>query len=511
MGNDIDVDKPSSLYPYQERDLNKLFEKLTQSAGGHRILYQLPTGGGKTRIFAEIAKWYITNCHHKVVVLTHRTELCDQTASTLKRLGIKNKVINSTVKRLRSREQHDCYVAMVETLRNRIKQGVFDPSQIGLVIIDEAHHNAFQKLLSRFPDAIVVGVTATPLSSNPDLPMKKSYNELIIGESISDLISQGYLAKPVSWSYDVEINSLKTGIYGDFTISTSDELYSSQAMLDLLLHAYETHSKNKKTLIFNNGIFTSRNVCKLFEDAGYPVKHLDSRHSAAEREAILKWFRRTKGAVLTSVSILTTGFDEPSIQTVILNRATTSLTLYHQMIGRGSRSLPRKKTFTIIDLGNNIDRFGEWQAPVDWQLIFDNPDLFVEQVHNQSGPEAHVISSDLRSNFPNTLQLSFDIQEAHQRAVDNGQKSMIVIRDAIRQHAMMCIENSGSIAQALELADLLDQEIQWRVKQYGKCLGKVTRNYTDWLVSDYKSRLRILIQKIMQRNLVRMKGKRKAA
>jgi superfamily II DNA or RNA helicase len=510
MESNVNMSKPSGLYPYQERDLNILFEKLTHSSKGHRILYQLPTGGGKTRIFSEIVKWYVNNRHKKVIVLTHRRELCSQTSATLKKVGITNKVIDSTVKRFRSKE-HDCYVAMVETLRNRLRQGLLDPSLIGLVIIDEAHHNAFQKLLSKFPDAIVVGVTATPFSSNADLPMNKSYHELIIGESISNLISQGYLAKPVSWRYDVELNSLKTGTYGDFTISTSDELYSSKAMLDLLLHAYETHSQKKKTLIFNNGIFTSRNVCKLFEDAGYPIKHLDNRHSPAEREDILKWFRKTRGAILTSVSILTTGFDEPSVQTVILNRATTSLTLYHQMIGRGARSLPKKKNFTIIDLGNNIDRFGEWKAPMDWQLIFDRPESFIESLHYQSAKEAHAIPADLRSDFPNTLQLSFDIQLAHQQAVDAGRKSMIVIRDAIRQHAMMCIENSESIAQALELADKLDQEIQWRVKQYGKCLGKVTKNYTDWLVSDYKSRLKTLIQKIMQRSLIKTKSKRKAA
>nr|WP_308198915.1 helicase-related protein [Chitinophaga sedimenti] len=166
------------------------------------------------------------------------------------------------------------------------------------MIIDEAHHNAFQKLLHRFPKAIVVGVTATPLSSNADLPMNKTYQQLIIGESIDGLIRQGYLAKPVTWRYDVELNSLKTGVYGDFTISTSDELYSSRAMLDLLLHAYETHSKHKKTLIFNNGIFTSRNVCKLFEEAGYPVKHLDNRHTPQEREDILKWFKRPKAPFL---------------------------------------------------------------------------------------------------------------------------------------------------------------------------------------------------------------------
>ncbi|WP_298737907.1 DEAD/DEAH box helicase [uncultured Chitinophaga sp.] len=510
MGKDIDAGRSAGLYPYQERDLKILFEKINHSPKGNRILYQLPTGGGKTRIFSEMARWFITTYRQQVMVLTHRTELCRQTAATLKQSGIRNKVINSTVKRISAREDYPCYVGMVETLRNRLRQGLIDVSDIGLLIIDEAHHNSFQKLLKRFPGALVVGVTATPLSSSIEQPMNKTYHELVVGESIASLVKQGYLAKPVCIRYDVELHSLRTGSHGDFTISTSDELYSSPAMLELLLHTYETHAKHKKTLIFNNGIFTSRNVCKMFRDAGYPVKHLDHHHSPTERADILKWFKKTKGAILTSVSILTTGFDEPAIQTVILNRATTSLTLYHQMIGRGSRSLPKKKTFAIIDLGNNTERFGEWQEPLDWQLIFERPELYYETIRSHSAQEARVISPDLRAKFPNTLQFSFDIQEAYHRTLADGRKPITVIRDAIRQHAAMCMENSASIAEALELSDALDNEISWRVKQYGKCLGKVTRNYTDWLKEDYKSRLKLLIQKLMQKS-VTGKSRSKAA
>jgi len=487
------------LYPYQQRDLDTLFERLSQNTTDHRILYQLPTGGGKTRIFSEIAKRFIAGYSKNVVVLTHRKELCNQTSLTLKKLGIANKIIDSTVKKLSGKERHSCFVAMVETLRNRIKDGIINPCDIGLVIIDEAHHNSFLKLLEEFSNAFIVGVTATPFNSSVEMPMKKYYQELIIGENIDDLIRNGFLAKPANWRYDVELNSLQTGIHGDFTISTSDELYSSPAMLELLLHAYEAHSKNKKTLIFNNGIFTSKNVCNLFSEAGYDIRHLDNHTPPAERVETLKWFKKTKGAILTSVSILTTGFDEPSVQTVILNRATTSITLYHQMIGRGSRRLPNKKTFTIIDLGNNTDRFGEWQKPLDWQLIFERPEAFAESLHNQSAGDAHQIPSDLRAKFPNSLQISFDIQQAYQQAIGSNQKAKTVIRDAIRQHAIMCIENSTTIAEALLLADELNKEIEWRVKQYGKCLGKVTKNYTDWLKEDYKTRLKTIIQKLMQR------------
>ncbi|TWR24715.1 DEAD/DEAH box helicase [Mucilaginibacter pallidiroseus] len=489
----------SDLYPYQQRDLDALFDKLSQITKDKRVLHQLPTGGGKTRIFSEIAKRFISHYNKGVVVLTHRTELCAQTSATLKKLGVPNKVINSKVKQLKSKECCTCFVAMVETLRNRIKDGLMNTNDIGLVIIDEAHHNSFQKLFGKFPNAYIIGVTATPFSSNADTPMYKNYHELLVGESIENLIAQGYLAKPTNWRYDVELASLKTGINGDFTISTSDALYSSPAMMELLLHAYEEHSKNKKTLIFNNGIFTSKNVCQMFSDAGYAVKHLDNHTPPAERAEILRWFKKTSNAILTSVSILTTGFDEPSVRTVILNRATTSVTLYHQMIGRGSRRLPNKKTFTIIDLGNNTDRFGEWHKPMDWQLIFERPEAFAESLHAQSTAEQHAIPADLKAKFPNTLSMSFDIQGAYQQAIDSNQKGKIVLRDAIRQHAVMCMENSESISEALQLVDELQKEIEWRVKQYGKCLGKVTKNYTDWLKEDYNSKLKTIITKVMQR------------
>ncbi|GAA4321852.1 DEAD/DEAH box helicase family protein [Mucilaginibacter gynuensis] len=487
------------LYPYQERDIRILFERLADLPSQTRLLYQLPTGGGKTRIFSEIAGRFISEFGGKVMILTHRMELCGQTSAALKALAVKNKVINSAVKRLSAKEQHRCFVAMAETLKNRIKSGLINPAEIDLVIIDEAHHNSFQKLLSKFEKARVIGVTATPFSSDISKPMKNYYHELVVGESIGNLIHEGFLAKPVSWRYDVELNSLQTGINGDFTIATSDALYASPAMLELLLHSYESHAKNKKTLIFNNGIFASKEVCRHFNEAGYPVRHLDGKTPDDERKEILAWFKKTKGAILTSVSILTTGFDEPTVQAVILNRATTSLTLYHQMIGRGSRRLPQKKTFTIIDLGNNTDRFGEWNAPLDWQKVFDYPEAYYEALHSKTEFEAHQLPADLRAHFPNTVQLSFDIQQAHHDAIANQLKSKIVIRNAVRQHALMCADNSDSLEHALMLTGLLEKEISWRVKQYAKCLGRVTKNYTEWLQEDYKTRLKALLTKIMSR------------
>jgi len=504
---EILADKPAGtatkkLYHYQENDIATLFSKLEQNPNNYRLLYQLPTGGGKTVIFSEIAGRFICKYQKKVIVLTHRKELCAQTSSALKMSGVSNKVIDSTVRKISRKDGYSCYVAMVETLKNRINDGLIHPDEVGLVIVDEAHHNSFHKLLGKFKNAAVIGVTATPFSSDINLPMRRSYDELVLGVEIGELIAQGFLARPTTWRYDVELNTLKTGLHGDFTVSTSDELYSSPAMLELLVDAYRAHAAGKKTLIFNNGIFTSRKVLEVFTDLGYPIRHLDNKTSPAERTAILKWLKKTKGAILTSVSILTTGFDEPTVQAVILNRATTSLTLYHQMIGRGSRRLPQKKTFSIVDLGNNADRFGEWNTPIDWKHVFENPEIYHESLTSKTSYEAHHLPSELRGRFPNSREISFDVQTAHKAAIDRGDKPKNVIRDSIRQHALMCVDNSTSVSEALSLVNDLEKEIDWRIKQYGKCLGNVTKNYTQWLKEDYHHKLAKLIQKIMSSRLV---------
>ena len=488
----------NSFYGYQERDINCIFEKI-ESTPKLKLLYQLPTGGGKTVVFSEIARRFIEQSGQTVMILTHRKELSKQTSTALKNLGVQNRIINSTSGNFKS--DLNCYVAMVETLRNRIKAKKIPTKEVGLVIIDEAHHNSFRKLLGNFKNAVIIGVTATPFSADISKPLKRQYDSLITGENISNLIEEGFLARPQSFVYEVELNTLKTGIHGDYTVSSSNELYSSAAMLDLLLKAYRENAAGKKTLIFNNGIDTSLKVNETFKTAGIAIRHLDNKTPDAERKEILQWFKKTKNAVLTSVSILTTGFDEPSVQHVILNRATTSITLYHQMVGRGSRKLPSKKTFTIIDLGNNIQRFGEWQEPVDWTFAFERPEAFAKQLNHHangssSSVQSHAISAELRAKFPNTLEMTFDVEEHYQEAIAMEEKPKIVIRESIRQHAKMCLDNAQTLTEAVSLAECLTPEIEWRVKQYVKCLENASKNYKEWLMEDYQNRLKGLIIKL---------------
>jgi len=110
----------------------------------------------------------------------------------LKTFGVKNKIVNSKIKELPDQHEYSCFVAMVETLKNRLNDEKLLIDNVGLVIIDEAHYNSFRKLLSLFENSFILGVTATPLSSNIGLPMYENYNELIVGDTIQSLIDQGF-------------------------------------------------------------------------------------------------------------------------------------------------------------------------------------------------------------------------------------------------------------------------------------------------------------------------------
>ena len=124
----------------------------------------------------------------------------------LTEFGVINKVVNSTAN-LDDQDQYSCFVAMVETLNNRLQDEKFDISNIGLVIIDEAHYNSFTKLFGYFDKSFILGVTATPLSSNIKLPMNDNYNELIVGETIEALIENEFLSRANTYSYNVGLTS----------------------------------------------------------------------------------------------------------------------------------------------------------------------------------------------------------------------------------------------------------------------------------------------------------------
>jgi type I site-specific restriction endonuclease len=270
-------------------------------------------------------------------------------------------------------------------------------------------------------------------------------------------------------------------------------------MQSKLVKAYEQESKGKKTLIFNNGIQTSRIVYEMFRHAGYKVEYIDNTNTKEERKRVLEWFKNTPDAILSSVGILTTGFDEPTIDTIIINRATKSLALYFQMIGRGSRILAVKKTFSILDLGNNVSRFGLWTSGVDWHAIFKNPNFFLDSLISDEEIERkfkYVMPDEVKELFSKSEDLDFDVKEEYELTAKSGLKSKAVLEKSLLQHAKICAENSEDVFDAHILSRELHDDIEFRIKQYSYCILKSSKNYIKWLEEDYKRQLRVKISQL---------------
>lgn len=483
-----------TLYPFQENTVSNILEELKSNGENFNLLYQLPTGGGKTVIFSEIAKRYIEQWGKKVLILTHRIELSVQTSKQLFAINVQNKVINSDVKKLVDNEEFQCYIAMVETLNNRLQDDENFIQDVGLVIVDEAHYNSFRKIFQYYQQANILGVTATPLSSNKALPLNDNYNKLLVGECISSLIEKGYLSDAETYTYDVNLHGLKIGSNGDFTVSSSELVYGNYFMQEKLLFAYEEVAIGNKTLIFNSGIDTSLRVEETFKKRGYKIRHLDSTFSDRDRKDVLSWFKNTPDAILTSVGILTTGFDEPTVETIIINRATRSLTLYHQMIGRGSRRLPNKSQFKLIDLGNNVRRFGYWQDYINWQDAFRFPDRFLESRLSEGDDIEFEVEYEFNKLHKERIDISilesFSIKDEYYACLDRGEKGKNAVDVSLENHYHAVMKTATDFYDALEMLEMLQEHIEHRLKQYTKCIAKSTPNYFKYLMETYNRQLR---------------------
>lgn len=490
------------LYPFQKSTVETILDELEKNGKNFNLLFQLPTGGGKTVIFSEIAKEFIRKTSEKVLILTHRIELSVQTSKQLHGINVNNMVVNSDVKTIKNQDDYQCYIAMVETLNNRLQENENFLEGIGLVIVDEAHYNSFRKIFQFYNQVNILGVTATPLSSNRALPLNDNYNKLIVGESIMSLIEKGYLSDAETFTYDVNLHGLKIGSNGDFTVNSSDSVYGNYFMQEKLLFAYEEVAIGEKTLIFNSGIETSLRVEETFKKRGYKIRHLDSTFSDKDRKDVLEWFKTTPDAILTSVGILTTGFDEPTVQTIILNRATRSLTLYHQMIGRGSRKLPNKSSFKLIDLGNNVRRFGYWQDYLNWQDAFRFPDRFLESRLSELDDLEFEVEFEFPRNIKDridTVKLeSFNLRDIYYECLDNGLKGKEAVDLSLESHFEVIKEAATDYFDGLDLMEALQEHIEHRLKQYTKCISKSTPNYFKYLMETYNRQLRSKLREVLE-------------
>ena len=357
-----------TLRPYQQEFTENLARKLFQ--GKRKIIAQLATGGGKTICFASISKRFTDKSGKQVLILVHRKELMLQTKRTLmNNFNIDAQIIVAGMKTI---PDADVFVGMVETVKRRIP--LLEEKNIGLVIIDEAHIANFNKIHDHFPESFFIGFTATPLAAAKDKPLKTFYEDIVCGIDIPDLIKMESLCVNETYAAkdSVNRNDIKV-IGGEFDMHSMAILFSKPYFIDGVVKMYQKKADGTKAIVFNTNIDHSLKVMYAFIEAGYKCRHIDGETDSDERELILAWFEITDGAILCNVGIATTGFDEPSIQTVIVNRATMSMPLWLQMTGRGSRPTEDKSIFTILDMGGNVTTHGDWSDKRNWEDIFWNP------------------------------------------------------------------------------------------------------------------------------------------
>ena len=331
------------LYDYQLLAVNQLREKMRDYK---RVCLCLPTGGGKTIIFSDIANKAIEK-GKRVMVCVHRSELKQQAEKTS----------NATV-------------VMVETLNNQIKAGKIDINLFDLIIIDEVHIGNFRKVLETY-DGYVIGATATPVTINKLYPLCNLLNDIVIPISINELIDLGRLSNPKTFARVPDNFKALKKVGGEYSEKSMNEVFNNRQVFNGLITDYKERLINKKGIIFCCSIAHSEVVYNSLIESGVNAFIVHSKMK--EREKPVNDFKASNDGVMVNCGILTTGFDEPTIEFVMVNRATTSLALWLQMIGRASRTIENvKNSFEIYDYGMNVHNLGFWQDDRNWNDIFFN-------------------------------------------------------------------------------------------------------------------------------------------
>lgn len=356
-----------NLRPYQENSLELIRDCFRKQR--RRVILCLPTGAGKTVVFSTIVKMAQGK---RVLILTDRIELLTQAGGTLSKMGIEWQPIASGKKIDFSA---GCHVAMVETFARRLTKYP-QLLEYDLVIIDEAHRGNFKKVLELIPSNVhVIGATATPVASQKKNPLLKQWQDIVCPVQIPDLVDMGFLVDCITYSaarIDKTVLKKKLGEYTDQSLM---DAFDRREVYAGVIEKYRLYAAGRKAICFNVNIAHSKTMCAEFNSAGIDCEHVDGTTPEAERLAILTRFKKGVTQVLCNVGIVTTGYDEPSVSCIIVNRATTSVPLWLQMCGRGSRIHPEsgKRNFVILDMGENYRDLGLWNANRDWIKGFWNP------------------------------------------------------------------------------------------------------------------------------------------
>nr|DAM73546.1 MAG TPA: Chromatin remodeling complex ATPase [Caudoviricetes sp.] len=332
------------LRPYQQEAKDAIFEQW--DSGVKKTLLVLPTGCGKTIVFAKVTE----DCVRKgdrVLILAHREELLKQAANKIHKSTGLGCAVEKAEQSCRG-SWFRIVVGSVQTLMSAKRLSQFSENYFDTIIIDEAHHcisDSYQRVLQHFPEANVLGVTATP--DRGDMRNLGQYFESLAYEyTLPKAIKEGYLSPIKALTIPLKIDMSGVSVQaGDF--KTSDVGTALDPYLESIAQEMEKYCRDKKTVVFLPLVKTSQKFRDLLNEHGFQAAEVNG--NSDERSQILKDFEDGRYNVLCNSMLLTEGWDCPSVDCIVVLRPTKVRSLYCQMVGRGTRLSPGKDHLLLLD------------------------------------------------------------------------------------------------------------------------------------------------------------------
>ncbi|MDD3230789.1 MAG: DEAD/DEAH box helicase [Oscillospiraceae bacterium] len=362
------------LRPYQQEARESIENEWNK--GVQRTLLVLPTGCGKTIVFAKVTEDCVRT-GDRVLILAHRGELLDQAA---------DKLLKSTgLKCATEKAEESCLdsffrvaVGSVQTLMRQSRLNRFAPDYFGTIIIDEAHHaisDSYQRILQYFSDAKVLGVTATP--DRGDMKNLGSvFDSLAYEYSLPQAIREGYLCPIKALTIPLQMDLTGVGMQsGDF--KAGDLGTALDPYLEQIADEMQKICLNRKTVVFLPLVKTSQKFRDILNSHGFHAAEVNGE--SKDRAEILADFDASKYNVLCNSMLLTEGWDCPSVDCIVVLRPTKVRGLYSQMVGRGTRLCPGKEHLLLLDFLWLTERH-ELCHPAN--LICSNPDVAQKMTEN---------------------------------------------------------------------------------------------------------------------------------
>jgi DNA repair protein RadD len=365
------------LRPYQIDVIAEIEAAI--AVGERRILLVAPTGSGKTVIAAAL----IAATPRRALVVAHRREIVNQTSAKLTARGTQHGIIQAGDDK-KLRPMAAVQVASIQTLHARaIRSNTMLMPLAYLLIIDEAHHACamtYQKVIEAYPDAIILGLTATPCRGD-GRGLGGIFATMIECPQVPDLIEQAYLVKSRVYApVDPDLRGVKTHA-GDYVESQLAERMDQDKLVGDIVTHWHKYGERRKTIAFACSVGHSVHIRDEFIRAGVRAEHLDGSTPKDERDAILARLGSGATEVVSNCMVLTEGFDCPDVGCIILARPTKKMGLFRQMIGRGLRPAEGKRDVVILDHSGAVFRHGLPEDRVEWAL--DSERRAIAPVHQK--------------------------------------------------------------------------------------------------------------------------------